>query len=274
MKYFRMKCFRWLALCLTSFILALWLGSCSTSPPRKAASLYVGAAGVFRDALLEVDRLFQQEAPHIVTSYEFAGAGVIKQRIDEGEPFDVFIAASPIPMDELQAKGAILPETRKPFVGNQIALIVPKDSTLPITNFKDLTNNYVKTIAVPVEKISLGVYVKDVLSNLGILAVLQPKVRWVNLDQREVLKAVENRAVDAGITFLTEAQLSDRVKVVKIAPANLYRPIETSFAVLKQSDHIQESKAFVDFLGSVKVAAVFEKYGFSTAPTSSTPVKS
>lgn len=269
-----MKYFRWLALCLTSFILTLWLGSCSTPPPLKAASLYVGAAGVFRNALLEVDRLFQQEAPQIVTTYEFAGAGLIKQRIDEGEPFDIFIAASSGPMDELQTQGAMLPETRKPFFGNQIVLIVPKDSTLPLTDFKDLTSDRVKAIVLPSEKTSLGVYVKDILTNLDILAVLQPKVQWVNLDQREVLKAVENREVDAGITFLTETQLSDRVKVVKIAPANLHRPIDTSLTVLKQSDHIRESKAFVNFLSSAKVAAVFEKYGFSAAPTSIAPVKS
>jgi molybdate transport system substrate-binding protein len=274
MKYLRMKYFRWLALWLTSLILTLWLGSCSTSPPRKAASLYVGAAGVFRDALLQVDRLFQQEAPQIVTTYEFAGAGLIKQRIDEGEPFDIFITAHSPPMDELQAQGAILPGTRKPFFGNQIALIVPKDSTLPITDFKDLTTDYVKTIVLASEKTSLGVYVKDVLTNLDILAVLQPKVQWVNLDQREVLKAVENREVDAGITFVTETQLSDRVKIVKIAPANLHRPINASLAVLKQSDHIQESKAFVNFLSSAKVAAVFEKYGFSAAPAFTAPVKS
>jgi ABC-type molybdate transport system substrate-binding protein len=38
-------------------------------------------------------------------------------------------------MDELQAKGNILPESRKQFFGNQIALIVPKDSLLPIAEF-------------------------------------------------------------------------------------------------------------------------------------------
>lgn len=269
-----MKYFRFVALCLASFILALWLGSCSTSPPPKAASLYVGAAGVFRNALLEVDQLFQQEAPQIVTSYGFAGTGVIKQRIDEGEPFDVFIGAYSIPMNELQAQGAILPGTHKPFFSNQIALIVPKDSTLPITDFKDLTSDRVKSVALSSEKVAPGIYVKDVLTNLGILAALQPKVQWANLDLREVLRAVENKEVDAGITFLTEAQLSDQVKVVKIAPANLHRPIDTSLAVLKQSDHLQESKAFVNFLSSAKVAAVFEKYGFSTAPASSAPVKS
>lgn len=269
-----MKYFRWLTLCLTSFVLTLWLGSCTTPAPPKAASLYVGAAGVFRDALLEVDRLFQQEAPQIVTTFSFAGTGVIKQRIDEGEPFDVFVAGYAIPMDELQARGAILPETRKPFFGNPIALIVHKDSTLPIADFKDLTSDRVKSVALPIEKVAPGIYVKDVLTNLGILAALQPKAKWANLDLREVLKAVENREVDAGITFLTEAQLSEQVKVVKIAPANLHRPIETSFAVLKQSDHTQESKAFVDFLSSAKVAAVFEKYGFSTAPTPTATIKS
>jgi molybdate transport system substrate-binding protein len=269
-----MKFLRSLTLWLTSLILTLWLGSCSSPPPPKAASLYVGAAGVFRDALVEVDRLFQQETPQIVTTFGFAGTGVIQQRIDEGEPFDIFIAAYSIPMNELQARGAILPGTRKPFFSNQIALIVPKDSTLPITDFKDLTSDYVKTIALSTEKVAPGIYVKDVLTNLDILAALQPKVQWANLDLREVLRAVENKEVDAGITFLTEAQLSDRVKVVKIASASLHRPIDTSLAVLKQSDHIQESKAFVNFLSSAKVAAVFEKYGFSAVPTSTAPVKS
>jgi ABC-type molybdate transport system substrate-binding protein len=58
-----MKLVRSLALCLISLMMTFWLGSCSSSSPQKAVSLYIGSAGVFRDVLLEVDKLYQQEMP-------------------------------------------------------------------------------------------------------------------------------------------------------------------------------------------------------------------
>ncbi|MGL5062169.1 MAG: molybdate ABC transporter substrate-binding protein, partial [Microcoleus sp.] len=257
-----------IALFLLSLTLTLWLGSCSSAPPQQAVSLYVGAAGMFRDVLLEVDKLYQQEAPHVVTSYAFAGTGLIQQKIDRDEPFDIVISANPTVMDDLQTDGFIVPESRKAFFSNQLALIVPKNSSLPIADFKDLTNNRIKTVSLANEQVALGIYAKDLLNNIGIWTALQSKAKWVNLDQREVLKAVEDRTADAGIVFLTDAKLSNNVKIVAIASASLYRPIDTSLAVLKQSDRIRESKQLIEFLISPKAAAIFEKYGFSPIPTS------
>ncbi len=267
-KKFGMKLFRWAMLWLASFLLCLWLGSCTSSPDLKAVSLYVGAAGTFRDVLQEIDQLYQQQVPNVVVSYQFAGTGIIKEQIVQGEPFDIFVAADPSPMDELEKKGAILPGTRQNFVGNQIALIVPKDSTLPISSFKDLTSDLVKTVSLPVEQVALGIYTKDILVNLGIFTSLQSKVKWAMLDQREVLKAVEAKKVDAGITFLTDAKLSSQVKVVEIAPPNLHRPVKTSLAVLKKSHNMPEAIALINFLKSAEAEAVFQKYGFTVTPNS------
>ncbi len=81
-------------------------------------------------------------------------------------------------------------------------------------------------------------------------------------DIRQILKAVETKKVDAGITYLTEAKLSDRVKVVAIAPENTHSQIVYTVAVIKGCQNVPEAKEFIQFIKSEKGKAVAEKYGF------------
>lgn len=265
-----MKLQRLFVLFSSIIILCFWLGSCSEhSQKLKAVSLYIGSAGVFRDALLEVSTLYQHKAPNVVTSYVFAGGSLLRQKVEKGEPFDVYLVASPRPMDILQSKGLISPETRRNFMSNQVVLITSTESPLKISSFKDLTSDRIKTVAIGTERLDIGRYSKEILANLGIFEILKRKVVWADLDVREILRAVETKQADVGITFLTEAKLSHDVKVVAIAPPNTHQSIVTTMAVLKQSKHPQEATALINFINSEKSRAIFEKYGFTIPSISS-----
>lgn len=75
---------------------------------------------------------------------------------------------------------------------------------------------------------------------------------------------VETGNADAGIVYLTDAKVSDKVKIVATAPENTHSPVIYPAAVIKDSKDAAAAKDFVTFLGSTKASAVFEKYGFST----------
>lgn len=240
--------------------LCFWLGSCTTPP--KTILLNVGVGGVFRDVIVKVINLYQQEKPNVVINPIIAGSDILKQRIERGEPFDLFMAASPKSMDALEQQGLILSASRQSFVSTEIALIVPVDSQLAIADFKDLTDERVKTIAMSLEGPGVSTYTKEILTNLKILQAVKRKAVLANVDVREILKAVETKQVDAGITFLSEAKFSDKVKVATIASKNLHRPVVTSFVLLKNSQHLTEAKEFIEFLKSPKAMTVFQQYGF------------
>lgn len=212
--------------------------------------------------MVDVDQLYKQEKPNVVVNYTIAGSEVLKRRIKQGESFDLYIASSPKPMDELEQKGLILSETRQPFVSTKIALIVPKDSGLAISDFKYLADDRVKTVAMSLEGPGVSTYTKEILTNLKILEKVKSKAKLANTDVREILKAVESKQADVGITFLSEVDQSNKVKVVTNAPADLHRPVVTTLAVLKNSQYSTQAKEFIEFLKSPKAIAVFQKHGF------------
>lgn len=165
-------------------------------------------------------------------------------------------------MNELQAKGLILPDTRQDVVNTKIVLIVPKDST-GISDFKDLASDRVKTVALGDPKgPSAGIYTEETLTSLGILNQVKRKAVYSHETIRQVLRAVETKSVDAGIVYAVDAKTSNLVKVVATAPGNTHSPIVAPVAVLKNSKNIGEAKEFTQFLVSEKAGAVFEKYGF------------
>jgi molybdate transport system substrate-binding protein len=248
--------------CVVAF--CFWLGSCTNRLPAKAVSINFAAGPQYRDVLIELERQYRQEKFNVTINYTFSGANALKERIEQGESFDIFLITSKAALEELDKKGLVLSETIKNLVGTQMVLIVPVDSPLAIADFKDLTSDRIKTIAMGTERLGVGQYTKEILTNLGIWQQVQSKAVWANVEVREVAKAVESKQVDVGITFLPEAKSSNKVKIMAIAPKNSHKPINARLAVLKNSQHPVEAKALIDFLTSAQAMPIFEKYGFTT----------
>lgn len=247
--------------CVVAF--CLWLGSCTNKLPAKAVSINFASAPPYRDVLIELERQYRQEKFNVTINYTFSGATALKERIEQGESFDIVLAISKLALDELQKKGLLLSETIKDVVGTEMVLIVPVDSPVAIADFKDLTSDRIKTIAMGTERLGVGQYTKEILTNLGIFSQVQSKAVWANFEVREVSKAVESKKADVGITYLPEAKQSNKVKIMAIAPTNSHKPIIAEVAVLKNSQHPVEAKAVIDFLTSAKAMPIFEKYGFT-----------
>lgn len=247
--------------CTVAF--CFWLGSCTTQTPAKAVSLNFAAGPQYREVLIELERQYRQEKFNVTINYTFSGATALKERIERGESFDIFLITSQLVLDELQKKGLLLSETRKNLVSTQMVLMVPIDSQLTIADFKELTSDRIKTIAMGTERLGVGEYTQEILTNLGIFQQVKSKALWANVEVREITKAVETKQADIGITYLPEAKSSSKVKIVAFAPTNSHKPIIAGLAVLKNSQHPVEAKALLEFLSSPQAMSIFEKYGFT-----------
>jgi len=227
----------------------------------KNVELTVAAASSLKDVLEEIKTVYQELNENIKVNYSFGSSGALQQQIENGADVDVFISAAVKQMDLLEEKGLIIPETRKNFLENKVVLIVPKDSNLNI-DFKDLTLEQVKQIGLGEPKgVPVGQYTEEILSNLNILKQVQEKAVYGN-NVREVLTWVETGNVDAGIVYLTDAKISDKVKVAAAAPENSHKPVYYPAAVIKSSKNPEQAKEFTEFLYGDKAKDVFEKYGF------------
>lgn len=257
-----MKRRNFLILTGSSFVLSPALNSCNQQQAQSVA-LTVSAAGVYRDVMAEVDKVYKQEKPNITITYNIAGSGFLRKQIEQGAPVDIYIPGVAQEMDSLQAKGIVLTDTRQNLTKNGIVLFTHKDSNIAISSFKDLTSEKVKRVALGSEKVSAGIYTKEVLKFFGVYEQVNKKGVFAEEDIRQVLKQVETKSVDVGITYTTEPKLSNLVKIIAIAPEKSHAPVISPIAVLKDCKHITEAKEFINFLAGDKVAPIFDKYGFT-----------
>jgi molybdate transport system substrate-binding protein len=230
-----------------------------TSPPL---TLTISAAASLKDALEAIDPLFEKANSTIQVNYNFGASGALQQQIEQGAPADVFISAAAKQMNALEEKDLIVKETRRNLLTNQLALIVPKDSTLNMTDFRQLTDDKISKIAMGEPRsVPAGQYAEEVFKNLNLTDSLQPKFVFAN-NVRGVLSAVESGNAEAGILYQTDAKLSDRVKVAATAPANLHKPIVYPIAVIKSSPNQETAKTYTQFLFDTQAQEVFQRFGF------------
>src|SRR5208282_5594248 len=249
---------QWTFAILLAFMLAARARVAGTPNPRGAkAELTVSAAISLKDALDEVKQLYTADHPGVSIATNYGASGTLQIQIEQGAPVDIFFSAAPKQMDALESKGLVLEGTRKDLLRNEVVLIVPRDSTLGITSFRDLLKPKVKKVALgePVT-VPAGKYAQDVLTSLGIYDQVNAKAILAK-DVRQVLTYVETGDVDAGIVYKTDALSSAKVKVVVQAPADSHSPVIYPVAVIKASKNAAAAKAFEDFLSGPQASAIF-----------------
>lgn len=245
-------------------VLGLKLG---TPAPASAqsTSLLVAAAASLQNALEEIKPLFEAANSGVTVSYNFAASGPLQQQIEQGAPVDVFLSAAARQMDALQEKNLIVADTRKNLLTNQLVLVVPSNSTLGITSFRQLTGSNVRRISVGEPRsVPVGQYTEEFFKNIGIWDQVQSKLVFGN-SVRNVLASVESGNADAGVVYTTDAKISDQVTQVATAPSDQHAPIIYPMAVIAASRNQQAARAYTQFLQTAQAQEVFKKYGFGLA---------
>ncbi len=233
----------------------------TSSSAAVKIELTVSAAASLKETMEAIKPLYLEEKNNVVITYNFASSGSLQQQIEQGAPVDIFISAAAKQMDALQKKGLLLDETRQDLLKNQIVLVVPQDNTT-INSFQDLTDNNYKKIALgEPQSVPAGKYAQEVLTSLGIIESVQPKVVY-GKDVRQVLSYVATGNTDAGIVYRTDAEISAPVKIVDTASEASHSRVVYPIAVVKDSNQPEAAKEVVQFLTNDQVAAVFKQYGF------------
>lgn len=237
----------------------------STFEPAPASTILVAAAISLQKALQEITPIYTSANPTQTVNYNFASSGILERQIEQGAPVDVFIAAADKQMNALQQKGLLAAGTPKILLTNQLVLIVPKQSSVSVTNFRELIKPAVKRISIGEPRsVPAGLYATEVLKNFGIWEQVKSKFVLGN-NVKAVLTTVETGDVDAGIVYLTDAKSSERIAIVATADRKLHSPIRYPVAVIKSSKSLDGAKQYLEFLQSKAATTVFKKYGFGIA---------
>lgn len=227
---------------------------------KDKVELTVSAAASLQDAMTNIKADFEKENPNIILNFNFGGSGALQQQISQGAPVDVFISAAEDKFQVLVDDGLIDKSDRTDLVGNELVLVVPKESNNRIKGFEELTKAGKIALGTP-ETVPAGQYGKDTLENLKLWSEIEDKVIFAK-DVRQVLTYVETNNVDAGIVYKTDALTSDKVEIAATAEENTHDPIIYPAGIIKDSSHYKEAKTFYDYLQTDASLKTLEHYGF------------
>lgn len=234
------------------------------NPNIGPIELNISAALGLKEALLDIQQEYERNHPTVKIIYNLASAGVLESQIEHGAQVDIFISAANKQVDMLAKKNLIEVSSRKNLVSNELVLIVPKDSSLGLTNFNDLAKSSVTHYGLgEPETVPAGQYGMEVMKHLGIWEELKSKA-VLTKDVRTILSYVETGNVEAGIVFSTVAAISDKIMIIATAPKNFHEPIVFPGVVLTNSKNPKIAQDFLDYLTSPPAIKVFQKYGFQT----------
>ena len=235
----------------------------TTSTVKPPVTLNLSAASSLTNVLNELNAAYIKLNPNVTITPNYGSSGTLQTQITNGAPADIFFSAAEAQMDTLQTQKLLLTDSRKDLLNNSIVLIVPLNSTLNLTSFKDLTNANVKQIAVGDPKsVPAGTYATQAFDELGITAQITPKeVLGANVSQ--VLTYVESGNVDAGIVYWTDALSSTKVKIVAYGPADINAQITYPIAIIAGTKVADTARDYISFLQTADSQAIFTKYGFN-----------
>ncbi|MDO9492546.1 molybdate ABC transporter substrate-binding protein [Acetobacterium sp.] len=251
---------------LLSMVFAL--AGCQPAAKEEAKSepvaLTISAAASLKDAMAEIQTLYLKEAPDTTLTLNFGSSGSLAQQIQQGAEVDVFMSASSKEMNNVKDAGFMNDNTVKNILGNEIVLVVPKDSTTTIADFAQVVDPAITKLALgEPSSVPAGQYAVDVFTYYNVMDQISDKVIY-GKDVKEVLTWVETGNVDAGVVYSTDAKISKTVKIVATAPPESHKAIVYPAGVVKASTNADAASAFVDFLSTAAAKEIFVKYGFTT----------
>ncbi|AET66101.1 molybdenum ABC transporter, periplasmic molybdate-binding protein [Desulfosporosinus orientis DSM 765] len=267
-----MKRLSWLFVLSLSLLLILSTVGCNSqnseqSPeqntPVAQTEIMVSAAASLQNAMTELQQDYAQKKPDVKLTLNFGSSGKLQQQIEQGAPADLFLSAGQSQMDALEEKNLLVKDSRINLLSNDLVIVAGKDST-KVNSLEDLSEDDVEKIGLGTpESVPAGKYAKEALTSLNLWDSLNSKFVMAK-DVTQVLNYVETGNVEAGFVYSSDAQGSDKVKVVMALPESSHKPIVYPAAIISSTKNLQASQDFLNYLQGSNAKQVFAKYGFKT----------
>lgn len=228
---------------------------------KQKVELTISAAASLQNALTDIEANFEKDHANIDLKFNFGASGALQQQIKQGAPVDLFFSAAEDKFDELVKEGTIDQKQGVDLVGNELVLIVPKNTKKSIKGFSDLRAQADQIALGTPEAVPAGQYAKQTLEALQLWNEVSNKLVYAK-DVRQVLSYVETGNVDAGVVYKTDASISDKIKVVATADPATHDPIIYPVGIVEDTKYPKEAEAFYQYLQSKAALQVLEQYGF------------
>lgn len=227
-----------------------------------ADQVQVAVAANFTAPIQALAKDFKKDTGHtLVASY--GSTGQFYAQINNGAPFDVFLAADDSTPAKLEQEKAIVPGSRFTYAIGTLALWSPKAGYVDDKG-EVLRKNDFKHLSIANPKAApYGLAATQVLEQLKLTDATRAKlVEGQNITQAYQFVSTGN----AELGFVALSQIYKDGKVSEgsawIVPANLHEPIRQDAVILSKGQDNPAAKALVDYLKTPKAAAVIKSYGY------------
>ncbi len=254
--------------------------SAADTNSADSVELTVFAAASMTETLNQIAEDYKSVDPNVTFSFNFASSGDLLTQIKEGADCDVFISAAPKQMNALDGSlkddtdknpdglDELLDGTRIDLLENKVTLAVPEGNPKGIQSFDELAEKLKSgdvLLAIGNSDVPVGQYTQKIFDyyKLDEDALASAGVLTYGSNVKEVTTQVSEGSVDCGIIYATDA-FSAGLTTVDEANADMCGQVIYPAAVLKNSAHADEAKAFLDYLTTDEAGKVFESVGFTT----------
>lgn len=245
------------------FALLAWLTFFTACQKTSPEQLIVFAASSLQDVFKKIAADFQVLHPETKIIFNFAGTQELRLQIEHGAPADVFASADRSHMDALlAAEAALSPEL---FARNEPVIVVSLEASKKIKHLEDLP--LASRIVIGAPEVPIGRYSATILdratSSFGrhFADRVKDKIVSKELSVRQILSKVKLGEADAGIVYLSDAQLSPELSKIKIPP-EINVTAEYPIAVLTRSQRSVLARKWIDFVLSEAGQNTLRQAGF------------
>lgn len=245
----------------------------------QTTELTVFAAASMTETLNQIAEDYKTVDPNVSLTFNFASSGDLLSQIREGADCDVFISAAPKQMNVLDGSlkddadknpdglDELLDGTRIDLLENKVVLAVPEGNPKGIESFDKLADQLEAGevfLAIGNSDVPVGQYTRKIFAHYGLdeQSLADAGVLTYGSNVKEVTTQVIEGAVDCGIIYATDAY-SAGLESVDEATADMCGQVIYPAAVLRNSAHPDEAKAFLDYLTGEDAGRVFESVGFT-----------
>ncbi len=253
---------------ISKSLVLIFLGLTLSHASANAESITIAAAASLKGALESMTPALEKLSPKLKVQWTFGSSGALKAQIAEGAPIDIFLSASPKPMQALIDQKLVDPKTRSIILQNEIIWIAHHQKAAFVRDLDDLKKPGIKRIALGEPRtVPAGEYALEVLKTKGLDKTLESKFIYAK-DVRQVLKWVEKGDSDFGFIYKSDFHQADKTKLVLIGEASpsTHSPIiyEVARVITKQVNQEKDQGIgqILGYLKSPEAARQWLAHGF------------
>lgn len=245
------------ARCTLLLVLILSLGIQAS----MAADLRVAVAANFTDAMRDLEPIFERQTGHDI-SISYGSTGKLYAQIENGAPFDVFLAADEARPRRALAHGLALDGTAFEYARGQLVAWGPQMSSVEEVRNALMTGDLHRLANTNPATAPYGLAGEQVLESLGVLHRFDGKiVQGDSIAQTFQFVATQN----AEVGFVALSQIlawTGQQGAAWIVPDDMYSPIVQYAVQLERSADNPVASQFLQFLRSPLALDVIRGYGY------------